>query len=210
MSNEVTICNDALGAIGDPGTVVSLYPPEGSAQAERCAASYPNVRDSLLEAHDWTFATRRALLAEHATNPAVGAWAYCFVAPADLLKVQAVYCGADDPHARVPYSAETGGPDNAPLIYTNTPGVSLRYTARLEDTTRYSPGFIACLTMALSARLAGPIIKGAAGMRVAALWEEKAFGRDGKSGAFGRAVRLDANQTYSAARAAHVPSWVSA
>ena len=63
MASEVEICNLALAHLGDEATVASIDPPEGSAQAEHCQRFYPVSRNSLLEMHDWAFATKRATLA---------------------------------------------------------------------------------------------------------------------------------------------------
>jgi hypothetical protein len=63
VASEVDICNLALGHIGDSATVSSINPPEGSAQAEHCSRFYPIARDSLLEMHNWGFATKRTNLA---------------------------------------------------------------------------------------------------------------------------------------------------
>ena len=64
MASEVDICNLALAHLGDSATVASINPPEGSAQAEMCQRFYPIARDSLLEMHNWGFATRRKALAQ--------------------------------------------------------------------------------------------------------------------------------------------------
>ena len=63
MASVVDICNLALGHLGDPATVSSIDPPEGSAQAQHCARFYPIARDSLLEMHSWNFSTYREALA---------------------------------------------------------------------------------------------------------------------------------------------------
>jgi hypothetical protein len=43
----------------------------------------------------------------------------------------------------------------------------VRYISLVEDTTKYTPGFVSALSRLLASKLAGPIIKGAEGMRVA-------------------------------------------
>ena len=63
MSSEVDICNLALSRLGDDASVASINPPEGSSQAEHCAQFYPIARNSMLQGHDWNFATRRETLA---------------------------------------------------------------------------------------------------------------------------------------------------
>ena len=41
MFSVVEICNLALSHLGDRATVVSIDPPEGSAQAEHCKTYWP-------------------------------------------------------------------------------------------------------------------------------------------------------------------------
>lgn len=183
MASEIEICNIALSHLGDVATVASIDPPEGSAQAEHCARFYPMARDSLLEAHPWSFATRRVILAELANS--WPQWAYSYARPTDCLKVLSVLsknASADYQQASVwpyptndlspgamysvdmpqPYACETND-DGAPVIYTNQEDAMMRYISRVTDTTRYSYSFIMALTWSLASMLAGPIIKGDVG-----------------------------------------------
>jgi hypothetical protein len=176
MASEVTICNLALGHIGDSATVSSLNPPEGSAQAEHCARYYPEARNALLEMHAWNFATRRASLAQ-VSNPS-STWLYAYAMPSGCLKVLAVIpAGATDDYVfsvhdedtgalvagggytPQPYTVETDENGNR-IILTNCANAVLRFTALVTDTTRFSPLFTQALTWLLASMLAGPIIKG--------------------------------------------------
>ena len=89
MASDVDIANLMLSHIGDDATVSELDPPEGSAQAEHCATFYPIARDSLLEMHNWNFATRRIALAP-VTLPTGAGWLYAYAAPANFIQVFAV------------------------------------------------------------------------------------------------------------------------
>lgn len=182
--SEVSICNAALGYLGDSGTVSSIDPPEGSAQASRCAQFYPMARDAILEMHSWGFATRRVALAQVA-DP-TSAWQYAYAAPAGVLN----YLEILDPQAQdeyttgiqVPYTAvgysqtslavyipqpfEVEADDNGnDLILTNQQNAVLRYTGVVTDTTKFSPLFIMALARLLASMLAGPILKGDAGRK---------------------------------------------
>lgn len=175
MASEVDICNLALGHLGDTGTVASLDPPEGSAQAEHCARFYPIARDSLLEMHPWGFATKRVQLAQLGTG--WPEWDYSYAQPADALNIIAVLPpDASDDYsmglnsANVPLAA--GGSyvpkafsceinsDGADVIYSDQEDAVLRYTALVTDTTKFSPLFVMALSWHLASMLAGPIIKG--------------------------------------------------
>lgn len=182
MASEVDICNLALGHLGDNATVASLEPPEGSAQAEHCARFYPIARDSLLELHDWNFATKRGQPAQ--IESPWPQWRFAYVQPADCLRVLAVL----DPAAGGDYSvsipqpySQSGIPNTGvgqytpqefvcetddegrEIILTNQEDALVRYVRYVSDTTRFSPLFIQTLSWHLAGLLAGPVIKGDAG-----------------------------------------------
>lgn len=209
----------ALGHLGDAATVASINPPEGSPQASHCATFYPMARDTLLEMHDWGFATKRVLLAQ--LDCPVSQWAYCYAAPSDLVKAIGLVDsastsdtvaslssedGAYAVYSPQPYELETST-DGARVIYTNQANALLRYVARVTDTTKFSPLFTRTLAASLASMLAGPVLKGEVGMRAAAQWEAIAFGQDGKSGLFGKAAGSDAGQKNTDFRDRQRPGW---
>ena len=183
MASAVDICNLALSHLGDTATVSSIDPPEGSAQAEHCQRFYPLARNSLLEMHNWGFATKRAKMALIGTNT-VSQWMYTYVQPIDAVNLLAVYT-ADAPddfsepfpmaytqsgvvntgqglYTPQPFTSESLV-DGTPIIYTDVENAVLRYTAIVTDTTKYSPLFIDCLSWLLASYLAGVILKGDVG-----------------------------------------------
>lgn len=164
MASEVDICNVALGHLGDTGNIASLYPPEGSAQAEHCARFYPMARDSLLTLHTWGFATRRVPLAQLESD--VPGWGYAYTFPTDTLTVLAVHAPSDpDPVAgglfnpTHPYVCETNAAGNR-TIYCNVPNAVMRGIFRVTSTERFTPLFTTALSWQLASMLAGPVIKG--------------------------------------------------
>jgi hypothetical protein len=183
LASEVDICNAALAELGDTATVASISPPSGSIQAVHCARFYPMARDALLEMHTWGFATKRvqpALLAETPPTP----WQYAYDMPSDVVNVLSITdpAATDDyseglaqygnisgsynnnvgVYTVQPYSIEVDAAGNN-VIYTNMQNAMMRYTARVTDTTMFSPLFQEGLTKLLKAKLAGPVIKGAEG-----------------------------------------------
>ena len=161
MASVVDICNLALARLGDDATVASVNPPEGSAQAEHCARFYPIARDSLLELHDWKFATRRAPLAL-LTETAVP-WAYAYAQPAQTIRIVSVLPPSAKSYAESePYEMETAN-DGTVVLLTNVANAVARYTVRVTDPTRFSPLFTDALATLLASYLAGPVIKGDAG-----------------------------------------------
>lgn len=208
MASEIDICNLALGYLGDEATVAAINPPDGSAQAAHCSRFYPVARDSLQEMHAWGFCSKRASLALLAAT-APSEWAYVYAVPTDALNLLGVYdpAAVDDIAAPIPMPGSPFGVTNAgqgvytpqpytaealadgtSVIYTNQINAVLRYTARIADTTKFSPLFIEALAWLLAAKLAGPLLKGQVGAEAARSC--MAAFKDW----FGKAIASDANQ----------------
>lgn len=167
MATDVDIANLALAHLGDRATVSSLNPPEGSAQAEHAARFYPLARDALLEMHPWKFATRRVALADASlVTPPPSAWAYSYSVPPHVTLLKLLPTDATADTQSVDYAAEIGE-DGTAVIYSNQETAVLQYTELVTDATKFSPLFTNVLSYLLASYLAGPIIKGADGMRVA-------------------------------------------
>ena len=185
MASEVQICNLALAHLGDSATIASINPPEGSAQAEHCARFYPIARDTLLELHNWSFATKRV------TPPLLEAtmdqWLYVYQMPSDAINVIAVLPNdAPDDYSALSYVPTDSGyqpvymapaalaympqrysiemlSTGQQVICTNQENALLRYTYRVTDTTKFSPLFTMSLGWLLASMLAGPVMKGDVG-----------------------------------------------
>ncbi len=80
--NSIELCSSALIKLGADG--ISSF-EDGTAEARVAAPLYPIVRDALLSAHPWSFATKKAALAPLATAP-VSDFAYAHELPSDFLK----------------------------------------------------------------------------------------------------------------------------
>lgn len=93
-------------------------------------------------------------------------------------------------------------PNGVGAIYTNEPVATVRYIARITDTTKFSPLFVDALAWLLASYLAGPILKGDAGMAMAQRAAQMA------QMMFGRAAESDANQRRMSPE--HTPGWISA
>lgn len=172
MASEVEIANLALAHLGDSATVASLSPPEGSAQAERCARFYPLARDVMQEDFVWSFCIRRKTLALVA-NWSSGKWAYAYAAPSEMIRPISV----SHPDASSDQVDVTGARPGAPfqlesldtgavVILTNQPDAELRYTVKVVDSTKFSAQFVDALSWRLASMLAGPILKGDAGIKM--------------------------------------------
>lgn len=164
MSSEVDICNLALAHLGDEAQVLAIKPPDGSVQSKHCGRFYPIARDQLLESHPWSFATKRASLAANADS--VEPWAFAYALPSKCLRALAVLLPSQcDDEDGEDFIIEIDA-DGAKVLYTNAEQATLRYIEQIDDTTKYTPGFVGALSRLLASYLAGPILKGVTGMKV--------------------------------------------
>lgn len=198
MSSAVDICNLALAHLGDEATVSSIDPPEGSAQAEHCQRWYPVARDTLLEMHDWRFATKRVLLA--LTTSDTFEWGYAYALPSNMLRALKVLPETGKATDDTEDFDQQLDADDAQIILTNCEDASLMYTLRVTDTTRFPPLFVEALAWLLASYLAGPLVKGDSGVKMsqACLQHFGAF--------YARATASDANQRQI--EPTHTPAWI--
>lgn len=181
MASEIDIANLALAHLGDSATVSSFNPPEGSAQAEHCARFYPIARDSLIEQHDWGFATRRAVLAPLTYTDPTGEWAFAYALPNLCIKpikvrppstlssiITSYPLSTIAPSGNmvgnngIEFTAETDENGNKFLL-TNQETASVIYLVQTTDTNKFSPLFVDTLSWYLASYLAGPVLKGDVG-----------------------------------------------
>ena len=182
MASDVSICNLALGHLGDEATVTSIDPAEGSQQAEHCQRY-----NTVLESHEWGIATRRRALVELsiADEDMPAGWTHAYAKPNGCLRMLSVlspYAAGQTvfnlPPApdRVVVSSEEQGEefieevleDGQAVLYTNASEAVGRFIELVEDTTKYSALMVNAIARLLASMLAGPIIKGTEGMRVGA------------------------------------------
>lgn len=186
QQGDLAICNRALALVGQGQKITSLDPTvDETVAADLCARFYFEVRDELIGSHAWDFALRRLALVEAAAKPTT--WLYAYVVPPDVLSIIGVMPPeSTDDHAitwrpgygiwesqyglimSVGYAMQSmaieQGAGGTKVIYTNVQNAILRYVSRVVDTTRYSPNFRMALAHKLAAALAGPILKGEAGI----------------------------------------------
>lgn len=141
--SEVSICNSGLIRIGAT-RIASLT--EESKEAFLCFEQYPILRDEVLAAHPWNFAIKRATLPILGSTPSFG-FGYEFQIPTDCLRVIELNEKHND------YQVE-----GDKLLYDQDT-VAIRYIARIEDTTKYSPMFVSALSARIAADLAYPLVQ---------------------------------------------------
>lgn len=157
MASAVDICNLALSHFGQDASIDAIEPPDGSTEAEHAARFYPIALNELLEEFDWSFARKRATLAEVANDR--DDVAYRYARPADCLKERRLLPDgySDDQNDGAVYQRE------GDYIYSDEALATLVYTRLLTDTTKFSPLFVIALSWRLASYLVGPIVKDPSG-----------------------------------------------
>ena len=204
MANAVDICNLALANLGDVADITSLDPPEGSAQAERCARFYPLAVSTLLEMHEGGFATMREALVPYSENSRDN-WRFCYAMPARCIRIIDINDGPfpqrPPEFAKSRYDYEIGlNADGARCIYTNLDDAVIRYIADISEYL-FPSNFVMALAWKLAGMLAGAMIKGDSGIQMALNCEKMfAYWID-------RAISLDAAQHREFSDS--VPDWIA-
>lgn len=135
-TSSVAICNSALIKLGVE-TISALS--DNTRQAILCNEQYAKIRDKLLYSHPWNFAIKRATLVVTATEPEYE-FAYQYTLPTDCLRVWETQYGSDQDF----YQVEGG------FLYSDYTDVSIKYIAKITDTTKYSPAFDECLALMIA------------------------------------------------------------
>lgn len=143
--SEVSICNRALALLGEKA-IISL--DDNSTPASLCKVLYPQLRDEITEAHNWTFATRWINLPK-AEEPSDGPLQNRFPIPADVLRV--IFVGIDPLHAEE-YQVEEQD------VVTNSQKCVVRVVVSVVDPTKFSTMFASALSAYLAAELAVPLV----------------------------------------------------
>lgn len=158
VTTEAGVCNLALGLVGQKQFIDRL--DEDLTEAEVCEQFYASTRNELLEAWHWRFATKRAVLAlaaDSAGDPLERTgWAYCYVAPADMLKARRIWDGdrASGAGSRIPFSKELNDDATGHLILTDQQDAELIYTVELRTVALWTPKFVVAVAKQLAVYLA--------------------------------------------------------
>lgn len=176
MASDVDVCNMALSHLGSEAAVVSISPPDGSAEAGHCKRFFALARRQALEIAAFSWTKKRAALAS-VTNPS-DVWTYAYQLPGDCITpvrvLQQNFSSTllDDYTGRVVTAdelrvlTEAWGADfqiEGSTLLTHEPDAVLLYTRDVTDLTRFSASFISGFSYLLASFIAGPIIKGKEG-----------------------------------------------
>lgn len=181
MASVAQICNMALSHLGSDARVLSITPPDGSAEAGYCATFYGQARTEMLEPGNWNFSLTRKTLAQ--VDNLSETWAYAYALPSDCLRAlrvltpgssltvftqdSASYAPSDDSTA--PFGIE------GDVLFTNQPEAVLVYARDVTDTDKFTPSFTTALSYLLASYLAGPILKGNDGVRTGDAMRQRAM-----------------------------------
>lgn len=158
LQSETDICNLALQWLGE-GRILTFENapepenPEKARLRSLCKLNYPNARDAVLEAGDWTFANRIYQfnrLADPVDNdPRPPLTGNAFQVPADVLRIMQVDDGSGNVN-KPWYRFE----DRVFFEGENCYGDTI---IRVENTVQFTSGFVQALAARLAADLAMPI-----------------------------------------------------
>lgn len=172
-AEDVTVCNLALSNLGDAARVTSISPPDGSTQSVLCSQYFDIALTSILEQHPWDFALRRVDLVAREVETGRADWQYAYEYPEDAILILDVLA-TDTTNDVVLAGQRVGQPfnvevtqDGERVIYTNVANAAVRYTSKVIDSSRWTSAFKTALSWKLAAMLAGPIVKGEEGAKIA-------------------------------------------
>jgi hypothetical protein len=149
MVSEVSICNQALGWLGQ-NPIASLN--DQSHRAQLCRDNYPHLRDTVLESRMWTFARARHL--SETTDRDAWDSSYTHSMPNNWLKAWRVYRSILSNGNKIP--DETWWMEQR-LILSQHPKVYIQGSERITDTSKFSSMFSQALAARIAADLCIPI-----------------------------------------------------
>ena len=158
----LALCSRALLRLGAQ-PIASLT--EGTAEAEVAANLYPGLRDALLAAHPWSFATGQATLPRLAATPRAD-FLHAFQLPADFLR--ALSAGNPDRGRGLVYRILED------RLHCNAEQVVLTYIFR-PDEGSFPPHFAAALAARLAAEFCIPITENTGRAQLLAAQAEAEF-----------------------------------
>jgi hypothetical protein len=142
--NDVALCSRALIRIG-AAPITSFA--DGTAESEIAGALFAPVRDALLSAYAWSFATGQIALSQLMVNP-VADYSHAFQLPTDYLR--ALSAGTGTKGRGLNYRIARGA------LHTNSDSVVLTYVFRPEE-EEFPPYFDQALITRLAAEFTIPI-----------------------------------------------------
>lgn len=186
-NSNVDVASQALARLGEPA--ISSF-TEDSDTAEKVAQLYEPTILQLLGSHDWSFATRRAVLAEDASGLPINEWRRAFLLPA--LHTERV-----GKPLSVFNSTARGAPQvfgyelQERWLFTDYTTIVIEYIHRTPESQW--PGYFHTLAIeALAATLALPVTENASKEQLHRVIAYGSAGEGGRGGLFRTATEADA------------------
>ena len=163
MATEVDICNMGLARLG--ANLITTF-DDGTTEANLCKLQYPFLRNMVLTARAWTFATSRKQLASGVPpDPIPAGWGYAYLVPDDCLRVIQLYIPNatssvdqwQDTQFDSRYITISWERLKDYLYANNGPTLWCKYVTLVEDTGLYDVAFIDALSAKIAMELAMPI-----------------------------------------------------
>ena len=142
--NDVALCSRALIRIG-AAPITSF--DDGTAESEIAGALFGPVRDALLSAYGWSFATGQIALSQLETDP-IADYSFAFQLPNDFLR--ALSAGSNGRGRGLSDRISRGA------LHTDSESVILTYIFRPEE-EEFPPYFDQALITRLAAEFAVPV-----------------------------------------------------
>lgn len=149
MSSDTGIANQALRLL-KANRIASLT--DGSNNANAAIDVFTEVRDDLLRAHNWNFATKRLKLAKSAAAPVSG-FDNAFPLPSDWIRTVAVH--DNDAEAGPPPRYREEEIADVGAIITDVDELWMRYVYRVTDANRMATDFRTAFAYALALAMPG-------------------------------------------------------
>ena len=148
--SSIDVINAAIRLV-DGNRIASLT--DGSANANIANDLYSLIRDELLVASTWRFATRLSTLAQSSDDPIFG-YDNAFFLPSDWLRTVSVH---DNDRGVGALDFEEADVDGIGVLFTSVDTVYLKYIYQLTNLNRASAGFRKALITALARDFSVPI-----------------------------------------------------
>lgn len=150
-TSSVGIANMALALAGVRAKLENFT--RDDAETDAANFWYDFSRLTVLEAHNWTFARRRATLATHSEDPP-DTWAYRYIFPAGAVAARHIWNSAGAAGDAIPFEIELASATDQKTILTDQEDAVLVYTTDLKSPPLFSAHFVVTLATFLAAWLA--------------------------------------------------------
>jgi hypothetical protein len=147
MASDIDLCNRALIRLGS-GVISSFNDGD---KGTICSVAYPEVKQMLLTAHPWRFATAKRQLSKLSTTP-TNEWTYMHQLPSDMLTGPwAVWNTTDTGVAPITNWERYGN-----QIYSDETVIVIDYRVSVDE-SYFPPWFQTLMSLAIAAAIAPAI-----------------------------------------------------